>query len=545
MKKLILILLLLPSFLLADTNVYRIIIEKQQKFFDGRSFTTSFWNTGIFNQNLGLEIAPSLQWPVNSGKFLGLSAGLCIGAYVDGTLRLANASYTGEYVPGYNITNNGITIPKTSDAFHIYKVTRGDNAQTNPDYANWGSMILRNIPYDDVNNNGIFDNGIDIPGVKGAYQTMFVCLTDGFAENHNISEGFSGGTAPLFAELRISSWIYDNPGYQDMQFIKFRAFNCNNSAWDKVLLSLFYHPQIGDSLDDYIGCDTVRRLGFAYNKDNQDGSGDGNSYGLNPPAVGMKLLLVNGTENRLSSFHSVILPQAEECPPCEEMPNTPLEAYNFMRGAKKDNTPWLDASQNPPRPTKYLFSGDPETETGWNEPDGVIGNCLGNTTGQVITNQAKRKIFIMSVGSDNYSVPRFGFTDLYYVQLTARGSSNKNSVTRLKLLSDKAQELAEHNFVIGINQISTIIPEKFFLYQNFPNPFNPSTKIKFEIPQNDFVGLTVYDIRGKIVEELVNARLSAGIFETNFSAKNLSSGIYFYQLKTSSFVQTKKMTLVK
>ncbi|MBN8572090.1 MAG: T9SS type A sorting domain-containing protein, partial [Ignavibacteria bacterium] len=69
--------------------------------------------------------------------------------------------------------------------------------------------------------------------------------------------------------------------------------------------------------------------------------------------------------------------------------------------------------------------------------------------------------------------------------------------------------------------------------------------IKFEIPQSDFVNLSVYDINGKLVDELVNENISAGTYEVKFSAKNLSSGIYFYHLKTSKFSETQRMLLLK
>jgi len=151
----------------------------------------------------------------------------------------------------------------------------------------------------------------------------------------------------------------------------------------------------------------------------------------------------------------------------------------------------------------------------------------------------------MGTGSESNTIPYLGYVNLYYAQLMARGTNNKNSVTRLKLLSDKAQQLADINFVIGINQISSVIPDKFTLQQNYPNPFNPETKIRFEVPQTDFVKLIVYDLSGKIVEELVNEKLSSGAYEVNFSAKNISSGIYFYQIKTSSFTETKRMILIK
>lgn len=99
--------------------------------------------------------------------------------------------------------------------------------------------------------------------------------------------------------------------------------------------------------------------------------------------------------------------------------------------------------------------------------------------------------------------------------------------------------------LIGIEQISNQIPEKFELFQNYPNPFNPATKIKFSLPKNDFVKIKLYDIIGREVAVLVNNELKAGIYEFNYEAMNLSSGVYFYKIETNYFTDVKKMILLK
>lgn len=90
-----------------------------------------------------------------------------------------------------------------------------------------------------------------------------------------------------------------------------------------------------------------------------------------------------------------------------------------------------------------------------------------------------------------------------------------------------------------------ILPTEFSLSQNYPNPFNPSTSIAYSVPSNEFVSLKVYDILGKEVAVLVNEEKSAGNYEVNFNAENLSSGIYFYVMTSSNFSKTNKMILLK
>jgi hypothetical protein len=88
-------------------------------------------------------------------------------------------------------------------------------------------------------------------------------------------------------------------------------------------------------------------------------------------------------------------------------------------------------------------------------------------------------------------------------------------------------------------------PSSFKLFQNYPNPFNPATEIRFALNESDFVTLKVFDVQGNEVKNLVNGRKEAGIHRINFNAADISSGIYFYSIKTSSFSQTKKMMLIK
>ncbi len=103
----------------------------------------------------------------------------------------------------------------------------------------------------------------------------------------------------------------------------------------------------------------------------------------------------------------------------------------------------------------------------------------------------------------------------------------------------------------GIDE-QTNLPITFKLEQNYPNPFNPVTKIKYQIPHRSNVSLKVYDILGNKIAELVNEEKSSGVYEANWNAATLPSGVYFYQLKAApnggqagDFIQTKKMILLK
>ncbi len=88
-------------------------------------------------------------------------------------------------------------------------------------------------------------------------------------------------------------------------------------------------------------------------------------------------------------------------------------------------------------------------------------------------------------------------------------------------------------------------PNNFVLYPNYPNPFNPLTKIKFEIPVSSFVTLKIYDVLGRELKVLVNEYKTSGMYEIEFDGTKHASGIYFYRLQSEDYVRTKKMLLLK
>ncbi len=91
----------------------------------------------------------------------------------------------------------------------------------------------------------------------------------------------------------------------------------------------------------------------------------------------------------------------------------------------------------------------------------------------------------------------------------------------------------------------TQVPFEYALYQNYPNPFNPVTKISFDIPEKSEVTLKIYNVLGELVASPINDVRTAGKYSIEFDGKNLSSGVYYYELRAGSFVETKKMVLVK
>ncbi len=101
------------------------------------------------------------------------------------------------------------------------------------------------------------------------------------------------------------------------------------------------------------------------------------------------------------------------------------------------------------------------------------------------------------------------------------------------------------NSIITDVELNEFVPQEATLFPNYPNPFNPSTVINYSVPKQENVMLIVYDALGREVRTLLNEEKAAGSYTVEFSAANLSSGIYFYQLRAGEFIQTKKMVLLR
>jgi hypothetical protein len=117
--------------------------------------------------------------------------------------------------------------------------------------------------------------------------------------------------------------------------------------------------------------------------------------------------------------------------------------------------------------------------------------------------------------------------------------------------NSKAQALnAVLNYLDGVTDVPVYTfdagtPKQYALQTNYPNPFNPVTTILYSLPKESNVTLSVYDMLGKEVAALVNGKQAAGDYSVAFDASRLSSGVYMYRLQSGSFVQTKKMVLLK
>jgi hypothetical protein len=125
------------------------------------------------------------------------------------------------------------------------------------------------------------------------------------------------------------------------------------------------------------------------------------------------------------------------------------------------------------------------------------------------------------------------------------GASYAYTVTSFDKLNNESNATSKISVIVTGVEAEPATPTMYSLDQNYPNPFNPVTTLSFSIGQANNTSLTIYDVLGREITTIVNDYLDAGMHQYQFSGANLASGVYLYRIVSGSFVQTKKMSLIK
>ncbi|HEY3249678.1 MAG TPA: T9SS type A sorting domain-containing protein [Ignavibacteria bacterium] len=520
---------------------------------DANNISTWFATNGMFNHNPVNPANAGFEWPKGSGKFARFASGLWLGARVGNDTLVAITSYGSEYLNGYT-DNNGVPQGENNPVYRIYRLTYGINDQ---DRANWPNALLGN------SNQGApvyFDNLTNSwKPLDFGHQTLFYRYTDSYPQSHTLQ---NGSTAPLKADVMKVDFSLNAPGgLDDVVFSQFTIINKSNNTWNDAFITIWTDDDLGYAADDKVGCDSALNLGYTYNSTNNDPQ-----YGNAPPAVGFLFLrgalkftgnnndtvficrnktripLIGYKDLKMSGFNWF----GNTNDPQNGNPSNFRESFRYMSGFRRNGQPIVHPLGYI---TKYMFSGDPVTNTGWNQ-----------------TGSGDDQRSILSTGPVNMAP---GDTQVIVIaQPIARGTSNLNSITKLRELCALVKNYYNSCYTapaIGIEPISNEVPGEFKLYQNYPNPFNPVTTIRFEIPlwrgvdadggRGVLTKLIIYDALGREVTTLVNEKLSPGAYEINWpacrscgagrDASDYPSGVYFYKLIAGDYSETKKMVLVK
>jgi hypothetical protein len=424
------------------------------------------------------------------------------------------------------------------------------NNQYEKDWNEWPAE--KGAPYYDVNKNGGYEPEIDLPGIPGASQTIWINYND--ANSDTMYQA-----PPVGLEIQETYWAYaDNDAagiYRGLKNVIFKhariiykgnELSSPDSRIDSMYIVQWVDQDLGTPFNDFLGCDTSLNLGYVYNSADLDPIY--NEFFTAPPAVGHAFLqgpahrTGNSSDSAVINFkwnhgYRYFQPKplnifiAHRTAGDFGDPNYnyegALEFYNLMRGYLP--IPPYPASQKRVYEMgeiefggygTYMLSGDPVTKTGW--IDGIY-----DTPGD-------RRIWMMSGPIDL----KLGDTAEVVVALVGGfGSDHLNSITDLRYRTKQAGYLYDIFVEQMTNEsLNPQIPERnidvrnYILSQNYPNPFNSSTFIKYELPEPAFVKLAVYDILGREVKVLVNEIKGAGKYKVEFNPSGLSSGVYIYRI---------------
>lgn len=323
-----------------------------QTFFDANDILMFVSNTGIFayDDDQLVHSWDGFYYPftgdtaTTGDSSLIYSAGLWLGGTINSETRVAVAEYDHDYVPGP--MENGTYLPDSPE-FRVYKIDES-SGPGDPDWDNW--------PEDQ----GAPTDGSGDPMLLGD-QTLWSVFNDADPNQHQ-----EYNTDPLGIEVQHTVWGSDNPLEKNVLYMKYKMYNEGGNTITDFYVGVWFDLDLGFSMDDLTGCDTLNDFFFARN------DGDDDDFGTNPPAMGG--VVVSGPvvpapgetadfDGNPLSDHKNVGMTGFNCYINGEDPHTAEAVYNYLRSLNDDGTPILDPATN--NVLKYEYPGDPLTGTGW------------------------------------------------------------------------------------------------------------------------------------------------------------------------------------
>ncbi|MGE5403005.1 MAG: CHRD domain-containing protein [Ignavibacteriales bacterium] len=416
-------------------------------------------STWIYN-NGDSDLDPSQQagftYPKGSGKTAIFESGFLWGAKVKGEIRVGGSAYRQGLQPG-KIISPGTPEDPNLDKNRIYRVrpdyktanltteSREESmsedevrAQYDKDWNEWPAAD--GAPYEDVNANGTFDAG-DIPGVPGASQTIWYVAND---LNASLTTNMYG-SQPMGIEMQATMWAYSQAGpLSNMFFRRYKIINKSTTDFTDMYVTMWSDPDVGNSTDDFAGCDTTLSLGFAYNASPTDAT----YKELAPPAVGFDFFqgpvvagvatdsaitggrVIKGKRNLpMTAFYYFARGDLTVVDPTQGSYEGTLQFYNFMQGRVGKTGELFKTPQG--KTTTFALPGDPVTGTGWID-------------GQIIAPDDRR----IGLASGPFTMAVGDTQEVVVAEIAAIGSDRLQSVKLLKSYDIKAQDAYNSFFKI-------------------------------------------------------------------------------------------------
>ncbi len=430
----------------------------QYKFLDGNKVNCTLSSEGPYCDYRRTN-SSGCEWPKGSGKTPIYTAGIWLAGIHRPThsIRVSDMDYTSEYQPGpilstFNTTTNDIGDAETNAAdprYRLYKIAKRDTARdatgkfitTNADFLEWPGDL--GAPYEDRNDNGVWDPGVDMPKFWGDFEVWCVIndLTD--ASHNNLST-----SRPLGVEIQVLYFGFNQAGaLGDMMFMRWKIINKSDAHYDSTFIGMWSDPDLGDGNDDLPGCDTTLSLGYLYNGDNNDTGTNG--YGATPPAAGFDFfqgprvpspadsaiwdgVWHQGYRNLPASSYVVYTNNtfAQIVDPPDRNPDYPAQAYDYLNGkCGTIHQPLMSGGHE----VKFWFSGDPVAGTG----DLPSNFPLGTFAPQDIR---------MMISTGPFSLAPGDTQEIVGSLICAQGADRLSSISKLKQVDAIAQQAFNDNF---------------------------------------------------------------------------------------------------
>jgi hypothetical protein len=518
---------------------------------DANQVSARIWNNGC----LFWDLVGNAQYevPKGSGKNSIFADGLWIGG-LDASNKLHIAAQTyrqsgADFWPGPLDTINATIDSATNHNFdRVWKIDRltidefinqfHSGNVTNASYIipdiilQWpaqgsGNYSRRLAPFIDFNNDGVYNpyDG-DYPDIKGDQMIWFV-----FNDSYR-THGETQGGVPLGVEVQCSAYEYNCPNISDSDeainyttFFDYKIFNRSDTSYSQVYISKYTDTDLGNYLDDRVGCDTILNIAYTYNGDNND---DGiNGYGYNPPM--QNILYLSDTMSHFTYYNGDF-----------SVTGNPVSAKDFyyrMQSLWKDSSYVTyggnghGASQGATNvPTNYFFPGNPYdtiNSSAWNEIN------AGYT--------ADDRRFVTSVGS--YNLPAHSERDFDIAYVWTRDAAHPNGLTTswAKNVHDilkvkewySANNFPCYNRYVDTNSIATVDTFSFNLY---PNPTKGNISVFLTDKNSDPYTMDILDMLGrKILSQSIIPNTKTTIY-----LEGLSSGVYFVRISNEENFAVKK-----
>lgn len=543
--------------------------------------TASTWWFGQ-GANDGFEV------PKGSGKKSLFAGSLWIGGFQLGSLRVAAQTYRQPtvlgvgYWPGPLYADSANTTSSICAIYdRLWKISAAQirdhialhntpGYQMPTDIQEWPAngplgFDPNLAPYVDVNNNGVYDpqNG-DYPAIYGDEALWSV---------YNDKGNFNGnGSQSIGLEIQEMVFGYDRSGpLSTALFQHYKIINRSTTRLDSMFAGTFIDPDLGNSTDDFVGCDVSRSMAYAYNGDADDEVPAG--YGTTPPAQaivvfeGLYSISNDGLDNNLNGSIDEMVPDCNGIPRTERCnmwnftvfandatpvgnPTNAEHAYNYLIGRWKDNRPISFGgngfgSVNPTTRARYMYPGssDPVGFGLGGSPQSPVTAPYNwsefNSNGLNASNTPGERRFVMSSGPTSMLPGAVNYMTIGLVWARAASGDQFASIQTLNTAVDQIQALFDNCSFYTLNALSIFERGATSRLSIYPNPAKDVVYLKGDLAGATEAEVSFYNLKGQLIS--TTTQLIGNQTEIQIDIQGLSAGMYLVKAKAGSQTLMGKM----